>query len=153
MGGGSLQIVDGDSWNLYPLYPLFPCSDFVSQMWGGLGGGGVMFFSHFMLFPTFLEKQGNSVARDLPRTGSKTNTTIFVIYIYILDIYRFPLSISTIWGNHLPVNFMLKFPTCISTIWRNHPPHLTSKWRGTFQYFQSHDKIPYIYYLEKPPPI
>ena len=30
-------------------------------------------------------------------------------------------------------------------------PHLTSKWRGTFQYFQSHDKIPYIYYLEKPP--
>ena len=35
-----LQIVDRDSWNLYPLYPLFPCSDFVSQMWGGLGGGG-----------------------------------------------------------------------------------------------------------------
>ena len=30
-----LQIVDRDSWNLYPLYPLFPCSDFVSQMWGG----------------------------------------------------------------------------------------------------------------------
>ena len=25
--------------------------------------------------------------------------------------YRFPLSLSTIWGNHLPVNFMLKFPT------------------------------------------
>ena len=52
-----LQIVDGDIWNLYPLYPLFPCSDFVSQMWGGLGGGGVlMFFSHFMQFPTFLKK-------------------------------------------------------------------------------------------------
>ena len=50
-----LQIVDGDNWNLYPLYPLFPCSDFVSQMWGGLGGGGV--FSHFMLFPTFVEKK------------------------------------------------------------------------------------------------
>ena len=29
-----IQIVDRDSWNLYPLYPLFPCSDFVSQMWG-----------------------------------------------------------------------------------------------------------------------
>ena len=27
-------------------------------------------------------QQGNSVARDLPRTGSETNTTIFVIYIY-----------------------------------------------------------------------
>ena len=32
-----LQIVDRDSWNLYPLYPLFPWSDFVSQ----IGGGGV----------------------------------------------------------------------------------------------------------------
>ena len=36
-----LQLVDRDSWNLYPLYPLFPCSDFVSQMWGWFGGGGV----------------------------------------------------------------------------------------------------------------
>ena len=35
-----LQIVDGDSWNLYPLYPLFLCSEFVSQIWGGLVGGG-----------------------------------------------------------------------------------------------------------------
>ena len=44
-----------------------------------------MFFSHFMLFPAFLEKQGNSVARDLRRTGSETNTTIFVIYILDID--------------------------------------------------------------------
>ena len=73
-------------------------------------------------------------------------------FCYIYIGYRFPVSLSTIWGNHLPVNFMLKFPTCISTIWRNHLPHLTSKWRGTFQYFQSHDKMPYIYYLAKPPP-
>ena len=36
-----LQIVERDSWNLYPLYPLFPYSDFVSQMWGWFGGGGV----------------------------------------------------------------------------------------------------------------
>ena len=49
-----LQIVDRDSWNIYPLYPLFPCSDFVSQMWGGLGGGGCNVFSYFMLFTTFL---------------------------------------------------------------------------------------------------
>ena len=61
-----LQIVDGDSWNIYPLYPLFPCSDFVSQMWGGLGGGGgVMFFSHFMLFPTFLEKKYKPIISHL----------------------------------------------------------------------------------------
>ena len=51
-----IPVVDRDSWNLYPLYPLFPCSDFVSQMWGG----GVMFFSHFMLFPTFLEKKSGN---------------------------------------------------------------------------------------------
>ena len=42
-----LQIVDGDSWNLYPLYPLFPCSDFVSQMWGWFGGGGCNVFLTF----------------------------------------------------------------------------------------------------------
>ena len=40
-----------------------------------------------MMFPApykynLVLKQGNSVARDLPRTGSETNTTIFVIYIY-----------------------------------------------------------------------
>ena len=37
--------------------PLFPCSDFWSQtcqMWGGVGG--VIFFLHFMLFPTFPEQ-------------------------------------------------------------------------------------------------
>ena len=49
-----LQIVDRDSGNLCPIYPPFPCSDFLSQMWGG--GGGV-FFMFFMLdlFPTFLD--------------------------------------------------------------------------------------------------
>ena len=53
-----ILVVERDNWNLYTLYPLFPCSNFVSQMWGWLGGGGsVMFFSHFMLFPTFLEKK------------------------------------------------------------------------------------------------
>ena len=30
-------------------------------------------------------KQGNSVARDLPRTGSEANTTICVIYILDID--------------------------------------------------------------------
>ena len=33
-----------------------------------------------------LAKQGNSVARDLPRTGSETNTTIFVIYTVYVPI-------------------------------------------------------------------
>ena len=67
-----LQIVERGSWNLYPLYPLFPCSDFVSQMWGWFGGGGgVMFFSHFMLFTTFLEK-------DSGKSGN-----LYPIYMYI----------------------------------------------------------------------
>ena len=44
-----LQIVDGDSWNLYPLYPLFPYSDFVSQMWGGLGGGCNVFLTFYAI--------------------------------------------------------------------------------------------------------
>ena len=46
-----LQIVDRDSWNLYLLYPLFTCSDFVSNMWGsqwfGGGGGGCNVFLTF----------------------------------------------------------------------------------------------------------
>ena len=62
---------------------------------------------------------------EISREQVQRQTPQFLLYIYIG--YRFPLSISTIWGNHLPVNFMLKFPTCISTIWRNHLPYLTSK--------------------------
>ena len=45
-----LQIVERDSWHLYPLYPLFPCSDFVSQMWGWFGGGCNVFLTFFICF-------------------------------------------------------------------------------------------------------
>ena len=38
-----------ESISIISSIPLF--SDLVSQMWGWFGGGGVMFFSHFMLFP------------------------------------------------------------------------------------------------------
>ena len=49
-----LQIVDR-AVGIYIQYnSLFPCSDFF-KCGGGLGGG-VIFFLHFMLFPTFLEK-------------------------------------------------------------------------------------------------
>ena len=57
---------------------------------------------------------------EISREQVQKLTPQFLLYIYIG--YRFPLSLSTIWGNHLPVNFMFKFPTCISTIWRNHLP-------------------------------
>ena len=37
------------------LYPLFPnVLILYLKCGGGLGGGGVMFFSHLMLFPTFI---------------------------------------------------------------------------------------------------
>ena len=39
--------------------------------------------------------------------------------------YRFPLSLPTIWGNHLPFNFMLKFPI----YYLEKPLPITSKWR------------------------
>ena len=44
-----LQIVDRDSGNLYPVhvYPLFPCSVFISNV-GVVWGGGVMLSLHFM---------------------------------------------------------------------------------------------------------
>ena len=52
-----LQIVDGDSWNLYSLYPLFPCSDFVSQMWGWFGGGGCNVFLTFYAISNISRKK------------------------------------------------------------------------------------------------
>ena len=57
-----LQVVDGYSWNLYPLYPLFPCSDFVSQMWGGLGGGGGcnVFLTFYAISNIFEKKSWNT---------------------------------------------------------------------------------------------
>ena len=49
-------IVEGDSWHLYPLYPLFPCSDFVYQMWGWFGGGCNVFLTFYAIFYIFRKK-------------------------------------------------------------------------------------------------
>ena len=48
-----LQIVERVSWNLYPLYPLFPCSDFVSQS----GGGGCTVFLTFYAISNISRKK------------------------------------------------------------------------------------------------
>ena len=53
---------------------------------------------------------------EISREQVQKLTPQCLLYIYIG--YRFPLSLSTIWGNHLPV----KFPTCISTILEKLPP-------------------------------
>ena len=44
------------------LYPLFLCSDFVSQMWGGLGGGGGcnVFITFYAISNISRKKSGNT---------------------------------------------------------------------------------------------
>ena len=42
-----LQIVDMDSGNLYPIYPLFSYSDLLSQMWGA--GGRNVFLAFYAI--------------------------------------------------------------------------------------------------------
>ena len=62
--------------------------------------------------PPHLRKKIRTRQLGRPRSPANNfrNEHHNVVYIYIG--YRFPLSLSTIWGNHLPVNFMLNFPTC-----------------------------------------
>ena len=82
------QIVDRDSGNLYPIYPPFPCYDFLSQgWWGGVGGGGVdvfllnIFFrktivSHFMFF---ISRGAEGPGREiLQRTGGGPSVCLCV---------------------------------------------------------------------------
>ena len=79
------QIVDRDSGNLYPIYPPFLCSDFLSQVWGG--GGGVVLASEPV--------GGRSRATELPCLsqmcvcvggggGSRSISNIFQICVEIL---------------------------------------------------------------------
>ena len=79
-----LQIVDGDSWNLYS-YPPFPCSDFVSQMWGG---GGCNVFSHFMLFPKFLEKTNLGIQNNY------VSFKCFLCVFFMLEILKSAPSLT-----------------------------------------------------------
>ena len=44
---------------------------------GGLGGGGVMFFSHFMLFPTFLEK------KNLGIQNNDVSFNVFFLFFFV----------------------------------------------------------------------
>ena len=117
-----LQIVDGDSWNLCPLYPLFPCSDFVSQMWGGWGGGGgVMFFSHFMLFPTFLEKK------------SWNTNQLFLIQCFL----RFFFVCWKYWKVPLHLQLLVK--------WEVVSPN--SRYRAFYHEIGNIEKYPFTYWL------
>ena len=47
-------------------------------------GNNVLGYDHLITEEIYAQ-QGNSVARDLPPTGSEANTTIFVLYILDID--------------------------------------------------------------------
>ena len=88
--------------SIYPLYPLFPCSDFVSQMWGWFGGGGgVMFFSHFIL-PTFLEKKiweyktiiSHLMYLEVVSPNCRYTCIFFVVFLYAGNIVKCPFTYS-----------------------------------------------------------
>ena len=66
---------------------------FISIFGGMLNPEVLKCHEDFITLETHVQ-QGNSVAQDLPPTGSEANTTICFFYIYIG--YRFPLSLSTI---------------------------------------------------------
>ena len=74
-----LQIVDRDSWNLYIHYILYSRVLILYLKCGG--GGGVMFFSHFMLFPTFLEK-------NLGIQNNYFSFNIFFVFFYAGNIEK-----------------------------------------------------------------
>ena len=77
--------IDRDSWNLYPLYPLFPCSDFVSQMWGG-GGCNV--------FLTFYAISNISRITNLGRQNNYFSFNVFFVCFYAGNIEKCPITYS-----------------------------------------------------------
>ena len=84
-----LQIVDRDSWNLYPLYPLFPCSDFVSQMWGWFGGGGCNVFLTFYAISTIYRKQNLGIQNNY-----FSFNVFFVFFFVCWKYWKVPLHLQ-----------------------------------------------------------
>ena len=84
-----LQIVERDSWNLYPLCPLFPCSDFVSQMWGWFGGGGCNVFLTFYAISNISRKNNLGI-----QTNYFSFNVFFVFFLYAGNIEKCPITYS-----------------------------------------------------------
>ena len=81
-------IVDRDSWNLYPLYPLFPCSDFVSQIWGWFGGGGDVFL-------TFYAISNISRTQNLGIQNNYFSFNVFFVFFFVCWKYwKVPLHLQ-----------------------------------------------------------
>ena len=111
-----LQIVERDSWHLYPLYPLFPCSDFVSQMWGwfGGGGGGNVFLTFYAIFNIFRKKilgiQNNYFSFNVLYAGNIVKCPFTYSYwlngrwflqIHVVDIGNFIMRLEILKGSSL----------------------------------------------------
>ena len=96
-----LQIVDGESWNLYPLYPLFPCSDFVSQMWGGLGGG----CNVFLTFYAISNISRNKIWEYKPIISHLMFSSCF--FLYVANIEKFYHEIGNI--EKVPLHLLVKW--------------------------------------------
>ena len=80
-------VVDGDSWNLYPLYPLFPCSDFVSQMW--FGGGGCNVFLTFYAISNISRK---NILEYKPIISHLMFSSCFFLYVGNIEKCHFTYS-------------------------------------------------------------
>ena len=74
--------------------------------------------------PPLYIQQGNSVARDLPPTGSEANTTI-----YMLDIDSHCLLCGE------TTFHLTSYQNSLYLLFGETSSHLTSQLRGTFQYF------------------
>ena len=83
-----LQIVERDSWNLYTLYPLFPCSDFLSQMCGG-GGGGCNVFLTFYAISNISRKKYLGIQNNY-----FSFNVFFVFFLYAGNIVKCPFTYS-----------------------------------------------------------
>ena len=81
-----LQIVERDSCNLYTLYPLFPCSDFVSQMWGG---GGCNVFLTFYAISNISRKKNLGIQNNY-----FSFNVFFVFFMYAGNIVKCPFTYS-----------------------------------------------------------
>ena len=88
-----LQIVDRDSWNLYPLYPLlvFPllwfCISNLGVVWGG---GGVMFLTVYAI--SNISRRKNSTRKN---SGNTKKIYLFwekQLFFYAGNIEKYPFT-------------------------------------------------------------
>ena len=111
-----LQIVDRDSWNLYPI---FPCSDFVSQMWEWLGGGGVMFLSYFYAIYIYDISRTNILGQFFFEKNNYFLFNVFFMFFYVGNIENCPFTylLSERWVLQIVDIHVVKFNMKLTRRW------------------------------------